>query len=43
LVKIQTHDPEPKDRVSEKCAAVFASLTFGLEKIMLKQEEDKVG
>jgi hypothetical protein len=34
----RNHDPEPKDRVSEKWRPVFAPLTFGSEKIVLKQE-----
>lgn len=34
----RAHDPEPKDRASEKWKPAFASLTSGLEKIMLKQE-----
>jgi len=34
----RNHDLEPKDRVSETWRPVFAPLTFGSEKIVLKQE-----
>jgi hypothetical protein len=38
MTGVAEHDPEPKDRVSEKWRPVFATLTFGSEEIMLKQE-----